>query len=273
MPQPCAVCQADASKKCGQCGAVHYCSRDHQKEHWKSHKKECAKLAKDKPAPTPGASPGSSGARQQSGGTRSSASSSGRGPQGGYSHGPPLGVGQPSTRWAEGLTPAKAAEWFVDCFRMRMDDDQAWCGAENHAIYFGSPLHTVREFLIFCNMAVDRGVFPSTIPWTKVLEQADDLLVYAFEKADAQEKYGSENVFAELTGGRSLRATGVAIYAFGPNGEPASAEFKAAQRKYPDDNTLFDDATRFARVGGIDKWRALCASLERKFPLNGRFWD
>jgi hypothetical protein len=30
--------------------------------------------------------------------------------------------------WAEGLSRDKAAEWLVDCYRMRVDDDYAWGG-------------------------------------------------------------------------------------------------------------------------------------------------
>lgn len=37
---------------------------------------------------------------------------------------------------------------------------------------------------------------------------AGDMLTFAFEKSDAQEEYGSENVFSAITGsGRSLRFT------------------------------------------------------------------
>ena len=35
---------------------------------------------------------------------------------------------------------------------------------------------------------------------------------YAFEKSDSQERWGSENVFAAMTGGRSLRFTGESVY-------------------------------------------------------------
>ena len=41
---------------------------------------------------------------------------------------------------------------------------------------------------------------------------AKGLLPYAFEKSDAKEKWGSENVFAAMTGGLSLRATGEVVY-------------------------------------------------------------
>lgn len=37
----CAICLAPAEQKCSGCHAVHYCSREHQKEHWKQHKFQC----------------------------------------------------------------------------------------------------------------------------------------------------------------------------------------------------------------------------------------
>ena len=49
---------------------------------------------------------------------------------------------------------------------------------------------------------------------SKFLATAVDLLPYAFEKSDAQEKYGRENVFNVALGGRSLRLAiqGVSFY-------------------------------------------------------------
>jgi hypothetical protein len=30
--------------------------------------------------------------------------------------------------WSHGLSPDQQAEWLVDCYRMRLDDDYAWGG-------------------------------------------------------------------------------------------------------------------------------------------------
>lgn len=30
--------------------------------------------------------------------------------------------------WSQGLSPDQQAEWLVDCYRMRVDDDYAWGG-------------------------------------------------------------------------------------------------------------------------------------------------
>ncbi|KAK4326381.1 hypothetical protein Pmani_003097 [Petrolisthes manimaculis] len=37
----CGQCGGCASLRCGGCGLVHYCSKDHQKLHWSTHKEEC----------------------------------------------------------------------------------------------------------------------------------------------------------------------------------------------------------------------------------------
>ncbi|KAM3956983.1 SET and MYND domain containing, arthropod-specific, member 1 isoform 1-T2 [Aphomia sociella] len=45
----CMVCLAPAETKCSGCQQVHYCTREHQKQHWKEHKRHCvpAKLKED----------------------------------------------------------------------------------------------------------------------------------------------------------------------------------------------------------------------------------
>jgi hypothetical protein len=45
-------------------------------------------------------------------------------------------------------------------------------------------------------------VVPAKWDWGKFLKAAVKLLPYAFEKSDAQEKWGGENVFAVAMGGR-----------------------------------------------------------------------
>ena len=68
-----------------------------------------------------------------------------------------------------------------------------------------SPDEIVQDFLVFCRLALEQGVIPEGWNWAKFLATALDLLPYAFEKSDAQEKYGRENVFNVALGGRSLR--------------------------------------------------------------------
>lgn len=57
-------------------------------------------------------------------------------------------------------------------------------------------------------MQVANNVLPGQWDWRGFFVKAGGLLMFAFEKSDAQEKYGQENVFAALMGGRSLRSTG-----------------------------------------------------------------
>ena len=56
---------------------------------------------------------------------------------------------------------------------------------------------------------------------------AKGLLPYAFEKSDAKEKWGGENVFAAAMGGRSLRATGEIVYASSIQAMEPSTEMEA----------------------------------------------
>jgi len=40
----CATCGASAALRCSKCKQVHYCSREHQRQHWKTHKPSCKPL-------------------------------------------------------------------------------------------------------------------------------------------------------------------------------------------------------------------------------------
>ncbi|KNE54153.1 hypothetical protein AMAG_00151 [Allomyces macrogynus ATCC 38327] len=183
----------------------------------------------------------------------------------------PPSVARPLTKWADGMKPPKAAEWFVDCFRMRMHDDAAWAKSKYHKFYSRSPLATLRDFLIFCNLATDRGVVPKNLPWSVVLDKADETLSIPFAKRNAEVKYGEEYVFAELQGGRSLRATGTAVYGcWFREFWPSAVQFKEINRAFPNDASLFDDRARFARVGVIKWWKQLHESLEKQFKKRGR---
>lgn len=52
------------------------------------------------------------------------------------------------------------------------------------------------DFLTFCKLAVKAGVLPAGWDWPGFLRKAQGLLPYAFEKSDAKDKWGGENVFA-----------------------------------------------------------------------------
>ncbi|KAJ3061850.1 hypothetical protein HK102_008962, partial [Quaeritorhiza haematococci] len=100
------------------------------------------------------------------------------------------------------------------------DDDYIHGGGNLHSLYDVDDQNKdgiVADFLIFCKFAVKRGVIPTSPAWdwSEFLRIARPLPPFAFEKSDAKEKYGSENVFSVLMGGRSLRYTGEQIYGTG----------------------------------------------------------
>ena len=65
--------------------------------------------------------------------------------------------------------------------------------------------HISQDFLVFCRLARARAALPTPWAWGTFLLTAAELLPEAFEKSDAQEKYGGENIFQAAVGGRSLR--------------------------------------------------------------------
>jgi tetratricopeptide (TPR) repeat protein len=121
--------------------------------------------------------------------------------------------------WAKGLSKAERHGWFIDCYRMRLDDDFTWGDCYLHGLYGksnGQGGSITGDFLGFCKLAVRHGVVPGDGAWSwgEVLRLAGGKdshgrapLQCAFEKSDAKEKYGGENIFSAVTGGRSLRAT------------------------------------------------------------------
>eukprot|EP00475_Leptophrys_vorax_P027071 TRINITY_DN3856_c0_g1_i1.p1 TRINITY_DN3856_c0_g1~~TRINITY_DN3856_c0_g1_i1.p1 ORF type:complete len:255 (-),score=53.39 TRINITY_DN3856_c0_g1_i1:162-926(-) len=160
--------------------------------------------------------------------------------------------------WAKGLDKDAAAEWFVDCYRMRVDDEYTWLG--NHrGLYV--PDNTKKEvlldFLLFCNLAIFNGVIPKSFDWGLCLSKYGHMLNYAFEKSDAQEKYGRENVFAVLMGGRSLRATGEAVTGRPIGGGNAAAKTCAEEERLEHAVEWEPSCALFEQVGGFAVWSAL----------------
>ena len=58
---------------------------------------------------------------------------------------------------------------------------------------------------MFCRLARAKAALPTPWAWGTFLLTAAQLLPETFEKSDAQEKYGGENIFQAAVGGRSLR--------------------------------------------------------------------
>ena len=189
--------------------------------------------------------------------------------------GPPGGKSR-SVRVEQRSRGPHASEWFVNCYRMRVDDDYA-VGGEVRGGTLYDPDHSARsvllDFVIFCKLAIRNRAVPDPFDWVEALAVAADLIPYAFEKSDAQEKYGSENFFAPQMGGRSLRYTGATIYGYGPDGAYHGEELddiirnetrlarKAAPTDLSDAVDLAFDAAYFADVGGVEPWRRLYAAL------------
>jgi hypothetical protein len=97
---------------------------------------------------------------------------------------------------------------------MRCDDDYAYGGCYLHGPYDpdATGASIAADFLVFCLLAHRRGAVPPAWPWADFLKVAAKFARFAFEKSDAQERWGSENVFSAAMGGRSLRYTGELIY-------------------------------------------------------------
>lgn len=159
--------------------------------------------------------------------------------------------------WATGLNDEKRYEWLVDCYRMRCDDDYVWGGGNLHGLYNEEPI--APDFLVFCLLAVERGAVPSNWDWTAFLEVAATLLPYAFEKQDAKEKWGGENIFSPFTtGGRSLRHTAQTVY--GSTSQYGS-EPDAKHVHLEEQVRMPWTAALCGPVGGLLVWKGLCSHL------------
>jgi hypothetical protein len=236
-------CTNAAHSRCAGCNEAKYCSRACQKADWKRHKKECKSKKKKKEKP----SSGTVGAR---------------------------------AAWACGLNSADQYEWLSNCYMMRCDDDYAWGGCNLHGPYDpdATAISNGKDFLVFCLLAAWRGVVPASWDWPAFLGVASQFVCFAFEKSDAQERWGSENVFAAQMGGRSLRHTAMEVYGCGAQ-EGHSDELSDAMEKargikeswaacvvrrgskasFP---TQLSDS--MAGVGGLDAWTTFLKGLAAK---------
>eukprot|EP00438_Fugacium_kawagutii_P006610 Skav212989 [mRNA] locus=scaffold423:216705:219544:- [translate_table: standard] len=104
--------------------------------------------------------------------------------------------------WASGLRQKFASEWLVDCYRMRIDEEYVWRGGDLRGLYAlhasgGGRDMVEKDFLLFCKLAVKKGVIPAAWNWGDFLLTAKKLLRFAFQKSDAHEKYETEKVEME----------------------------------------------------------------------------
>ena len=243
----CEVCRTETRKHCALCTSTFYCCRDHQRAHWGIHKKTCP------------------GKRSTAADTKSRTDTGKK-------------IKPPPDSWAVGLSGKFRYEWFVDCYRLRLDDDYL-NDSYLHGFYAenSSASSIVLDFLVFCKLAVKQDVIPSypVWSWEELARVATDMLKFAFEKSDAREKYGGENVFsvlfAGMYGGRSLRHTSSLVYGVLHGGENHEATLiiqemeitakSEVMRSGATDRDEKYDGIFFNDVGGSSMWHNLIEKL------------
>jgi hypothetical protein len=89
---------------------------------------------------------------------------------------------------------------------MRLDDELVYQEKKRGLYDFFE--HTandiIQDFMVFCHMAVYNDLLLKGWDWA-LLSKFGHLLNDRFGKTDAREKYGRENIFLGMLGGRSLR--------------------------------------------------------------------
>ena len=173
--------------------------------------------------------------------------------------------------WFESMSMCGRAEaWLVDCDRMRVDDDCRWGGCNLHGLYSqcfdndgqtSKAMAIVTDFLVFMKLAVVNKVIPQGFNFQKCLRKAAQLLNFAFEKSDAKDKWGGENVFSTRP---SLRRTAELVYgsscmvqsSYEANDAAAQQDaMEMAARRFLVDKTVCQD------VGGQVIWKNLLRNL------------
>ena len=246
MSNKCGFCSKEASFRCSRCKTTFYCNREHQKKYWKVHKKECFNIEDF---------------YRLEGASKNL-------------------IKDEKSSWEIGLGEDKY-EWLVNCYRLRADDMYVWRGQLVGSYEIPSTkIKILRHFWVFCKLAVSRKVIPSGWNWSKFLKVAKGLLTYVFDKSDAQEKYGSENVFTGYFGGRSLRYTATDIYktyfsplvstdsngisACDPKKDEEYRNLEKLSEKFNSARDFFACENVFENVGGIAAWRELHRNMDFK---------
>jgi hypothetical protein len=129
----------------------------------------------------------------------------------------------------------------------------------------------IKDFLVFCKLGTRHAVMPHGFRWAACLQQAAQLLPYAFEKDDAKSKWGRENFFSAMLGGRSLRYTAQVVYGYSFEPGNAGSEELAAHKEVQQQVEPFSwqqlveagGSSLFADVGGVGAWVQLRNALER----------
>lgn len=113
-------------------------------------------------------------------------------------------------------------------------------------------------FLAFCILAHRASVVPEGWDWAAFLKAAAEHIPFAFEKSDAKERWGSENVFQAQMGGRSLRYTGIQVYKSPVDSPNISREHDMAQNEVHQDKYAIQDVG-----GGREAWEEHSVDLGR----------
>ena len=184
--------------------------------------------------------------------------------------------------WAAGKSPADRAEWLVDAFRLHEDDMMVNVG-QMAGLYTPvedlSGATAIWTFLFFTKLCVRSEMLPPGWDWELYFRKADGLLPWAFDKEEAREKYGGENIFSAVTSGKpSLRYTAAHIYDFTVTGggrdsdrcKALQAEMYASLEANGRVRGNFDpvaicsqfEALFFNDVGGVAAWIRLEAGLD-----------
>ena len=177
-------------------------------------------------------------------------------------------------RWAAGFAPPDVYEWFSNCYMMRCDDDYAWGGGNLHGPYCpdATTQSNAFDFLVFCVLASRRNVVPPGWDWLAFFKVASQFVCFAFEKSDAQERWGGENVFSALTGsngGRSLRYTAEVVYGSScqsgstEHSDHIKADEEAGESGAWNDRPPLPDAL-YDEVGGRAAWEVFETMLHQK---------
>lgn len=180
--------------------------------------------------------------------------------------------------WVKMLSESDRHEWIVDCYRMRCDDDYVWGGCNFHGLLLACAeeelrpqmkLVILKDFLIFMKLAVKNGVIPrnsSFFSFDKCLQQAAENLQFSFEKSDAAERWGGENVFATI----SLRRSAEDVYGMScqygapPHTPELGALFKQVTQEVESNvKEPFGQSNRetFTEVGGYRCWERLYRTM------------
>jgi len=180
--------------------------------------------------------------------------------------------GAPNAHWAVGLSSKDSFEWLCNAYCMRCDDDYAYGGCYLHGPYDpdNTPIDRMLDFLVFCVLAKRNGVIPADWPWPDFLRAAVQWMPYAFEKSDAQKRWGSENVFDGARGGRSLRYTASIVYGSDSVKQRLGKKHRLLVDLVFDLESLLEvPKGLLAEVGGFAVWSTFSTDLEVYLRENG----